>query len=189
MPWPARLSLRPPSDVVGRGAVLHAINVARAGRLRHTSAVKRGRQDVGALRGVRRSTRAPSVLFGHGEDDLMAPCQLLSEAIGHLVVHPPEAVLTDHDAIRGRSCAGWARTAASTGRLDSPPEWAELERTALRCSPAALGSWTCSPVREPVVLVLDDLQRGRAVQPVAPSSPGGRQPSEPLVGPGVMPRR
>ena len=92
-PLPARLAVRPPFGVIGRRTELAVITdrvepgVAEVGQ---DVVVVSGEAGVGKTTLIAEVARGAfedgaCVLFGHCEEDLAAPYQLFTEALGHLV--------------------------------------------------------------------------------------------------------
>jgi class 3 adenylate cyclase/tetratricopeptide (TPR) repeat protein len=98
------------------------------------------------------------VLFGHCGEDLASPYQLFAEALGHYVTHAPEDQLRHHVAEHGSELARLVPGLPSRIR-DLPPSRAsdaDTERYLLFA--AVVGLLATGSARQPVVLVLDDLQ-------------------------------
>ena len=98
------------------------------------------------------------VLFGHCEEDLTSPYQLLAEALGHYVTHAPEDQLLAHVEANGSELAQLVPDLAS--RIPDLPASkatdADTERFLLFAAVVALLNAVSRS--QPVVLVLDDLQ-------------------------------
>ncbi len=99
-----------------------------------------------------------TVLFGHCEEDLASPYQLFAEALGHYITHAPEDQLVAHVAAHGSELEKLVPVLSS--RIpDLPPSRAsdpDSERFLLFS--AVVGLLSQLAQRQPVVLVLDDLQ-------------------------------
>jgi class 3 adenylate cyclase/tetratricopeptide (TPR) repeat protein len=166
VPLPARMAGRPQSGVVGREAetesMLDAYKRVATGEGREVLLVS-GEAGLGKTTLVAEVARAAfdagaCVLFGHCEEDLAAPYQFFSEALGHYVTHAPEEQLLAHVGEHGSELARLVPAMAS--RIpDLPPSRAtdtDTERFLLFA--AVLGLLSSASAHQPVVLVLDDLQ-------------------------------
>jgi class 3 adenylate cyclase/tetratricopeptide (TPR) repeat protein len=165
-PLPARLTGGPSVGVVGRETEIEAL-VAATKRVAHTEGTEvvliSGEAGVGKTTLVAEAARAAfddgaCVLFGHCEEDLSIPYRLFSEALGQYVTYAPEEQLLDHVATYGSDLVRLVPALAS--RLpDLPPSTAtdaDTERYLLFGS--VVGLLATVSQRQPVVLVLDDLQ-------------------------------
>jgi DNA-binding CsgD family transcriptional regulator len=167
LPLPARLTVRPASEVVGRGSQLAAIDDAMsrvaAGRGREVVFVC-GEAGIGKTTLLAEASRraldaGACVLLGHGEADLTAPYQLFAEAFGHVVAHASDALINAHVATRGpQLCRLVPELCDRISGLDAPrvPADAETERYQMfTCVAQFFDGWSRW---QPIVLVLDDLQ-------------------------------
>ena len=166
IPLPARMPVRPGSGVIGRDKELSMIDdVAKsiAGGAALEALLISGEAGQGkttlVAEGARRAFDDGScVLFGHCEEDLATPYQLFAEALGHFVAHAPEEQLLAHVATHGSELLSLVPSLA--GRIpDLPPSKAtdsDTERYLLFA--AVIGLLAEASLRQPVVLVLDDLQ-------------------------------
>lgn len=166
VPLPDRLSVCPPSGVVGRRAEISTIAEALkrvadgAGREVLLISGEPGMGKTTLVAEVARAAfdNAAYVLFGHCEEDLASPYQLFAEALTHFVAHSDEARLIDHVNQHGAELARLVPALASRipGLPPSKATDADTERYLLFAAVVGLLS-TLSHSR-PVVLVLDDLQ-------------------------------
>lgn len=166
IPLPGRLSVRPGVGVVGRAtettAIADALKRVAEGEGRAVILVS-GEAGLGKTTLVAESARAAfdngnCVLFGHCEEDLATPYQLLSEALGHYVTHAPEDQLLAHVSAHGSELA---RLVPALARRipDLPPSRAtdsDTERFLLFA--AAVSLLAAASERQAIVMVLDDLQ-------------------------------
>jgi len=165
IPLPDRI---PPTaeDVVGRGEELATLSAAfdrvRA-RLGREVVVVSGEAGLGkttllgaAARGA--AAAGATVLFGHCEEDIVAPYQLFREAVTHLITHAPEAMLVDHVAEHGSALVSVAPVLASRIRdlPDTVSRDPETERFVLFS--AVIGLLAHASTTGPLVIVFDDLQ-------------------------------
>ena len=104
VPLPRRLAVRPAVGVVGRdaelAALLDAFKRVAAGEGREVFLVS-GEAGLGKTTVIAEAARVAfdggaCVLFGHCEEDVAAPYQLFTEALGHFVTHAPEEQLVAH---------------------------------------------------------------------------------------------
>jgi class 3 adenylate cyclase/tetratricopeptide (TPR) repeat protein len=166
VPLPRSLGARPFTGVVGRATDLASIEDAlkrvSEGQGREVILVS-GEAGLGKTTLVAEAARSAfdggaCVLFGHCEEDISAPYELFSEALGHYVAHAPESRLRAHLEAHGSELARLAPALAS--RIpDLPASKAtdsESERYLLFA--AVVGLLTQISGDQPVVLVLDDLQ-------------------------------
>jgi class 3 adenylate cyclase/tetratricopeptide (TPR) repeat protein/KaiC/GvpD/RAD55 family RecA-like ATPase len=163
---PARLGVRPAVGVVGRGAetssMVDAFKRVAAGQGREALLVS-GEAGLGKTTLVAQAARTlfdagACVLFGHCEEDLASPYQLFSEALGHYVNHAPDEELVAHVAAYGSELARLV-PALATRVPELPTSRAtdtDTERFLLFA--AVVGLLAEISRRQPVVLVLDDLQ-------------------------------
>jgi class 3 adenylate cyclase len=99
VPLPGRLGVRPAVGVVGRDAEVAAILDALkrvAGSEGREVVLVSGEAGLGKTTLVAEAARVAfdggaCVLFGHCEEGLATPYQLFAEALGHFVIHAPEA--------------------------------------------------------------------------------------------------
>lgn len=165
VPLPARLAVRPPIGVVGRGAELAVVGdcVKRVGVDGGCEVVVvSGEAGVGKTTLIAEAVRVAfdggaCVLFGHCEEDLATPYQLFAEALGHLVDHTPDDVLT---SLVGGDGAVLAGLLPSLGRrlpgVGSTATDADTGRYQLFA--AVVDLVAALSVRQTVVVVLEDLQ-------------------------------
>ena len=109
IPLPGRLAVHPGVGVVGRdtevAAITDAVNEVAAGGGRQILLVS-GEAGLGKTTVVTEAARSAfdagaCVLFGHCEEDLATPYQLLAEALGHYVTYAPEEELLAHVEAHG----------------------------------------------------------------------------------------
>ena len=166
IPLPGRLPVRPGSGVIGRDKELSMIDDAAksiAGGEALEALLISGEAGQGkttlVAEGARRALDDGScVLFGHCEEDLATPYQLFAESLGHFVAHAPEEQLLEHVATHGSELLRLVPTLAGLVP-DLPPSKAtdtDTERYLLFA--AVIGLLAQASLRQPVVLVLDDLQ-------------------------------
>jgi class 3 adenylate cyclase len=166
VPLPGRLAVRPTAGVVGRNAALHTMTDATkrvAGGEQREVLLISGEAGLGKTTLVAEAARAAfdtgaCVLFGHCEEDLASPYQLFAEALGHYVTHAPEERLLAHVQAYGSELSRLVPTLASRVR-DLPASKAtdsDTERFLLFA--AVVGLFGAVSTKQPVVLVLDDLQ-------------------------------
>src|SRR4051794_40172743 len=166
LPLPGRLAVRPGSGVVGYESELRtmtdALKRVTAGDAREILLVSgeagQGKSTLVAELARTAYADGACVLFGHCEEDLANPYQLFAEAVAHWVTHVSESELRAHVAAYGSELA---RLVPALGNRvpDLPPSRAtepDTERFLLFA--AAVGLLTTLSARQPVVLVLDDLQ-------------------------------
>jgi class 3 adenylate cyclase/tetratricopeptide (TPR) repeat protein len=163
---PGRLSVRPPSGVVGYEPELRAMADAfervLAGDGREIVLVAgeagQGKSTVAAEVARAAHDRGSSVLFGHCEEDLATPYQMFAEPLAHWVRQASAADLRAHVAAFGGELVRLVPSLAA--RIpDLPPSRAtdaETERFLLFA--AVTGLLRSLSERDPIVLVLDDLQ-------------------------------
>jgi hypothetical protein len=165
-PLPTRLAVRPPVGVVGRGAEVAVVGdcvkrVAAAGG--RQVVVVSGEPGVGKSTLIAEAARVAfdagaCVLFGHCEEGLAAPYQLFTEALGHLVDHAPDDELA---AIAGGEGAVLASLLPGLRRRIpglAAPTTADADTGRYQLFAAVVELLTAVCVRQPVVLVLEDLQ-------------------------------
>ncbi len=166
VPLPGRLSVRPGLGVVGRQVELTAIADAfkrvAAGGGREVLLVS-GEAGQGKTTLMAEAARAAFdqgalVLFGHSEEDLASPYQLVAEALGHYIAHVSDDQLPTLVGEHGSELVRLVPTLA--GRLPDLPASkatdADTERFLLFAAVLALLATVSE--HQPVVLVLDDLQ-------------------------------
>ena len=166
LPLPGRLAVHPTVGVVGRAAevaaMTEAVQEVATGTGRQIFLVS-GEAGLGKTTVVAEAARSAfdagaCVLFGHCEEDLSTPYQLFAEALGHYVTHAPEDQLAAHVEAHGSELS--RLVPALNSRIpDLPPSKAtdsDTERFLLFA--AVVGLVTMAAERQPVVLVLDDLQ-------------------------------
>ena len=165
IPLPGRLALTPRGGVVGYTRELTLIKEALARTASHEGLevlLISGEAGQGKTTLAGEAARAAfddgaCVLFGHCEEDLATPYQLFAEALGHYVLHAPEAPLLDHVERFG---SGLPRlTSALAARVPSlpaaPTTDAETERFLVFA--AVVGLLADASEDQPMVLVLDDM--------------------------------
>ena len=167
VPLPDRLCVRPGlGEVVGRetdlASIADAVKRISTGGGREVLLVS-GEAGLGKTTLMAEAARSAFdngalVLFGHCEEDLASPYQLLAEALGHYVAHAPEDQLVAHVEANGSELA---RLVPDLARRipDLPASRAtddDTERFLLFAAVVAL--LTAVSEYRPVVLVLDDLQ-------------------------------
>jgi class 3 adenylate cyclase/tetratricopeptide (TPR) repeat protein len=166
IPSPGRLGNGPAVGVVGRERELRELADAakRAGGGDGLEVLLvAGEAGVGKTTLVAEAARAAFdggavVLFGHCEEDLAAPYQLFSEALGHFVIHADEEQLRAHVDAHGSELSLLVPELA--GRLPDLPASratdADTGRFLLFAS--VVGLLAMVSEQQLVVLVLDDLQ-------------------------------
>ncbi len=166
IPLPGRLAVHPGVGAVGRdtevAAITDAVSEVAAGGGRQILLVS-GEAGLGKTTVVTEAARSAfdagaCVLFGHCEEDLATPYQLLAEALGHYVTYAPEEELLAHVEAHGSELVHVVPALASRIR-DLPASKAtdtDTERFLLFA--AVVGLLSTMAGRQPVVLVLDDLQ-------------------------------
>ncbi len=167
VPLPDRLCVRPGfGEVVGRetdlASIADAVKRISTGEGREVLLVS-GEAGLGKTTLLAEAARSAFdngalVLFGHCEEDLASPYQLLAEALGHYVAHAPADQLLAHVEDNGSELA---RLVPDLARRipDLPTSKAtdgDTERFLLFAAAVAL--LTAASQGRPVVLVLDDLQ-------------------------------
>ena len=166
VPLPRRLGVRPLAGVVGRDADLASIGDALK-RVSEEGASEvvlvSGEAGLGKTTLVAEAARrafdgGACVLFGHCEEDVTAPYELFSEALGHYVNHAPESRLHAHLEQYGSELVRLAPTLAS--RIPDLPESKATDSDSERylLFAAVVGLLRQVSEEQPVVLVLDDLQ-------------------------------
>jgi tetratricopeptide (TPR) repeat protein len=98
------------------------------------------------------------VLFGHCEEDLAAPYQLFSEALGHFVRSAPPQLLVDHAGSWGSALARLAPVLSSRLPGVQPSTSTDPGTERYQVFAAVVGLLVMVSRSKPVVLVLDDLQ-------------------------------
>lgn len=166
VPLPPRLARRPTVGVIGREAEMQTITDAAkrvAGAEGREVLLISGEAGMGKTTLAAEAARAAfesgaCVLFGNCGEDVAAPYQLFAEAIRHYVTHADEAQLLAHIEESGSEMARLVPALAS--RIpDLPPSKAtdaDSERYLLFA--AVVGLLARVSQKQPVVLVLDDLQ-------------------------------
>ncbi len=166
VPLPSRLALRPGVGVIGRDReddlLSAAFKRASSGELREVVLIC-GEAGVGKTTLAGEVARAAfeagaCVLLGRCEEELGAPYQPFTEALGHFVAHGPEGLLRSHVQRYGPELAkmvpGLARRLGALSASKSTD--ADAERYLL--FGATVGLLAQVSASQPVVLVLDDLQ-------------------------------
>ncbi len=166
IPLPGWLAIGPETGVVGRTAEVEALNEAYkrvSGGTGREIVLVSGEAGLGKTTLVAEAARSAfdygaCVLFGHCEEDLATPYQLLAESLNHFVTHAPEEQLLAHVGVHGSELARLVPALAN--RIpDLPPSKAtdsDTERFLLFA--ATVGLLAMVSEHQPVVLVLDDLQ-------------------------------
>lgn len=166
VPLPGQLSRGPVEGLVGRVADLETVAAARrrvGGASGREVILVSGEAGLGKTTLLGEAARAAfghdtTVLFGHCEEDVVAPYQLFKEAITHLVTHAPEELLRAHVDEHGSALALIAPVLAS--RIRDLPEAGtrdpDTERFVLFS--AAVGLLSLYSAERPVMIVFDDLQ-------------------------------
>ena len=98
------------------------------------------------------------VLFGHCEEDLAAPYQLFTEALGHFVTHAPEEQLVAHVGSWGSALARLVPALSSRLPGLGPSTATDADTERYQVFAAVVGLLVMVSQQQPVVLVLDDLQ-------------------------------
>ena len=98
------------------------------------------------------------VLFGHCEEDLAAPYQLFTEALGHFVTHAPEEQLVAHVESWGSELARLVPALSSRLPGLGPSTATDADTERYQVFAAVVGLLVMVSRAQPVVLVLDDLQ-------------------------------
>ena len=166
VPLPGRLAGHPPVGVVGREGEVQTIADAYkrvAGDGGCEVLLVAGEAGLGKTTLVAKAAQSAfedgaCVLFGHCDEDLASPYQFFVEALGHLVMNVSDGQLLAHVQEYGSELSRLLPALAA--RLpDLPPSKAtdtDTERYLLFA--AAVGMIAEVSRRQPVVLVLDDLQ-------------------------------
>ncbi len=166
VPLPVRLGRRPAVPIVGREAELDVVaESARRvieGQGREVLLVS-GEAGLGKTTLVAEAARSAfatgaCVLAAHCEEDLTSPYQLFADTIGHYVTHCAEDELRAHVEAQGSELARLV-PALATRIPDLPPSKAtdsDSERYLLFA--AVVGLLSQASAKQPIVLVLDDLQ-------------------------------
>jgi class 3 adenylate cyclase len=166
MPLPGRLAVRPTAGVVGRNAemqtMIDATKRVAGGEGREVLLVS-GEAGQGKTTLVAEAARAAfdngaCVLFGHCEEDLATPYQLLAEALGHYVTHAPEEQLLAHVEAHGSELSRLVPALASRIRELPPSKATDSDTERFLLFAAVVGLVSTMSMEQPVVLVLDDLQ-------------------------------
>jgi DNA-binding CsgD family transcriptional regulator len=166
VPLPAPLALRPPVGVVGRGSELAVLGgcvdrvTADGGR---EVVVVSGEAGVGKTTLIAEAARVAfddgaCVLFGHCEEDLATPYQLFTEALGHLVDHAPDDELTSLIGDAGPVLAGLVPSLARRAPGLGASRAIDADAGRYQLFAAATDLLAALAARQPVVLVLEDLQ-------------------------------
>jgi DNA-binding SARP family transcriptional activator len=166
VPLPRRLAVRPAAGVVGRdaelAAVLDAFKRVRAGEGREALLVS-GEAGVGKTTVVAETARmafdgGACVLFGHCEEDVAAPYQLFTEALGHFVTHTTQEQLVAHVESWGSGLTRLVPALASRLQELGPSTTTDADTERYQVFAAVVGLLVMVSPAQPVVLVLDDLQ-------------------------------
>ena len=166
VPLPGRLAVRPTVGVVGREAETQVMTDATkrvaAGEGREVVLVS-GEAGLGKTTLVAEAARAAfengaCVLFGHCEEDLATPYQLFAEALRHYVTHAPEDQLLAHVEEHGSELA--RLVSALNSRIPDLPmsKATDTDSERFLLFAAVVGLLATLSQRQPVVVVLDDLQ-------------------------------
>ena len=166
IPLPRRLSFRPAVGVVGRDREIHMIREAVervATDVDHELLLISGEPGLGKTTLVAESARTAfeggaCVLFGHCEEDLATPYELFAESLGHYVTHAPEEHLLEHVELYGSELARLVPMLAERVPGLSPSKGTDAETERYLLFAAVIGLLAAASAREPVVVVLDDLQ-------------------------------
>ena len=165
MPLPARLAVRPPVGVVGRDDELAVVGecVKRVGADGGRDVVVvSGEAGVGKSMLIAEAARVAfdagaCVLFGHCEEDLASPYQLFAEALGDVVDHAPDDLLTSLVGGNGAVLAGLLPSLVR--RLPGVGSTATDADTGRYQLFAAVAEFLAHlSMQQPVVVVLEDLQ-------------------------------
>jgi class 3 adenylate cyclase/tetratricopeptide (TPR) repeat protein len=166
VPLPGRLAVRPAVGVVGRDAELaaglEAFKRVAAGEGREVLLVS-GEAGLGKTTVVAETARGVIgqgawVLFGHCEEDVAAPYQLFSEALGHLVTHAPQEQLVAYVESWGLELARLVPALSSRLPGLGPSTATDADTERYQVFAAVVGLLEMVSRVQPVVLVLEDLQ-------------------------------
>ena len=166
VPLPRRLAVRPAVGVVGRdaelAAVLDAFKRVAAGEGREVLLVS-GEAGLGKTTVIAEAARVAfdggaCVLFGHCEEDVAAPYQLFTEALGHFVTHAPQEQLVAHVESWGSELARLVPALSSRLPGLGPSTATDADTERYQVFAAVVGLLVMVSSAQPVVLVLDDLQ-------------------------------
>jgi class 3 adenylate cyclase/tetratricopeptide (TPR) repeat protein len=166
VPLPGRLAVRPAAGVVGRDAevkaVLAALDRVSAGEGREVVVVS-GEAGQGKTTVVAEAARSAfeggaCVLFGHCEEDIAAPYQLFTEALGHFITHAPQGELIDHVESWGSALARLVPELSTRMPGLEPTTSTDSDTERYQAFAAVVGLLTAASQAQPIVLVLDDLQ-------------------------------
>ncbi len=166
MPLPGRLGVRPAVGIVGRDAEIATLSDAfkrvAGGNGREVLLIS-GEAGLGKTTLVAETARAAFdaeayVLFGHCEEDLATPYQLFAEALGHYVTHAPEDELVAHVDAHGSDLARLVPALASRLPSLATSKATDTDTERYLLFAAVVGLLVMVSQRQPVVLVLDDLQ-------------------------------
>ena len=163
---PRRLNVRPAASLVGREIemqlILNAIKRV-AGDEGHEAVLISGEAGQGKTALVAEAARSAIrdgayVLFGHCEENTATPYQLFSEALGRYVRHAGEDQLVAHVETYGSELTRLVPSLA--GRIPDPPVSKATDSDTQRALlfGAVIGLLAELSQRQPVILVLDDLQ-------------------------------
>ena len=165
IPLPPRLD-RAAARFVGRGdeqrLIADAWARASAGPHREIVLIA-GEAGVGKTSLTTRAARAAFddgaiVLFGHCDEDLVAPYQLFAEVLNHYVTHAPEEALKAHVAEYGPALLRLAPALARRLPDLQAPRAADADAERSLLFAAATGLLADAAAEHPVMLVLDDIQ-------------------------------
>ena len=166
VPLPRRLAVRPAVGVVARDAELAAVSYAfkrvAAGEGREVLLVS-GEAGLGKTTVIAEAARVAfdegaCVLFGHSEEDVAAPYQLFSEALGHFVSHAPQEQLVAHVESWGSELVRLVPALSSRLPGLGPSTATDADTERYQVFAAVVGLLAMASRAQPVVLVLDDLQ-------------------------------
>jgi class 3 adenylate cyclase/tetratricopeptide (TPR) repeat protein len=166
VPLPGRLAVRPDVGMVGRDTeaqvVADAYKRVASGGGRELVLVS-GEAGLGKTTLVAEASRTAFdsgalVLFGHCEEDLATPYQLIAEALGHYVTHAPEEQLLAHVETHGSELARLVPSLASRIPELPPSKATDADSERYLLFAAVVGLVSMASTHQPVVLVLDDLQ-------------------------------
>ena len=166
VPFPVRLAVRPASAVVGRvnemEKLAKAADRVASGGGREVIVVS-GEAGLGKTTVVAESARAAfdagaCVLFGHCEEDLATPYQLFAEALSHWVTHAPESELRSYVNSHGSELSRLVPSLAARIPDLAPSRATDADTERFLLFAAVVGFFATLSERQPIVLVLDDLQ-------------------------------
>jgi class 3 adenylate cyclase/tetratricopeptide (TPR) repeat protein len=166
VPLPERLAIVPLAGVVARDTetelIADAFKRVATGAGREVVLVS-GEAGLGKTTLVAESARrshdaGACVLLGRCEEDLNASYAPFAEALHHYVAHAPEDVLMEHVATHGGELARMVPALAQRLSEVPPPTSTDPDTERYLLFGAVVGLLTIASLRQPVVLILDDLQ-------------------------------